>query len=78
MVIGYPLYPFEEALVYLPRQLVRSGYTVRSGLEKGEYFVTWEKARPAKAAAPPQSLASDDMFTSLANLQKTAQKLRKG
>jgi hypothetical protein len=78
MVIGYPLYPFEEALVYLPRQLVRSGYTVHPGLEKGEYVVTWEKARPTKATAQPQSLASDDMFTSLANLQKTAQKLRKG
>ena len=73
------MYPFEEALGYLPRQLVRSGYTVRQGLEKGEYVVTWEKARPAsKSTEQPQSLASDDMFTSLANLQKTAQKLRKG
>jgi hypothetical protein len=57
---------------------MRSGYTVRQGLEKGEYVVTWDKARPAKATAQPQSIASDDMFTSLANLQKTAQKLRKG
>jgi hypothetical protein len=41
-------------------------------------MVTWEKARPApKAQAPPQSLASEDMFSSLANLQKTAQKIRK-
>ena len=81
MVIGYPLYPFQEAIVYLQRQLVNSGYTVRQGLEPGEYVVSWEKARPthkaqAKAAAPA-SLASEDMFASLANLQKTAQKLRK-
>jgi hypothetical protein len=78
MVIGYPLYPFHEATVFLHRQLVLSGYTVRQGLEPGEYMVTWEKARPApKAQAPPQSLASEDMFSSLANLQKTAQKIRK-
>ena len=78
MVIGYPLYPFQEAIVFLQRQLVRSGYTVRQGIEPGEYVVTWEKARPApKAQAPPQSLASEDMFSSLANLQKTAQKIRK-
>ena len=78
MVIGFPLYPFHEATVFLQRQLVRSGYTVRQGLEPGEYVVTWEKARPAaKAPPPPQSLASEDMFSSLANLQKTAQKLRK-
>jgi len=78
MVIGYPLYPFHEAIVYLQRQLVKSGYTVRQGLEPGEYVVSWEKARPApKAQAAPASLASEDMFSSLANLQKTAQKLRK-
>ena len=80
MVIGYPLYPFQEAIVYLQRQLVNSGYTVRQGLEPGEYVVTWEKARPAaKSQTPtvPASLASEDMFASLANLQKTAQKLRK-
>ncbi len=78
MVIGYPLYPFQEATVYLQRQLVLSGYTVRAGVEPGEYVVTWEKARPAPKVAPPASLASEDMFSSLANLQKTAQKLRKG
>lgn len=81
MVIGYPLYPFQEATVYLQRQLVRSGYTVRQGLEPGEYVVSWEKARPspkASAQAAPATLASEDMFASLANLQKTAQRLKGG
>ena len=79
MVIGYPLYPFQEAIVYLQRQLVLAGYTVRQGLEPGECVVTWEKARPApKAQAAPASLASEDMFASLANLQKTAQRLKGG
>ena len=77
LVVGFPLYPLEEARVYLERQLVRAGYTVRRGLEPGEYLVTWEKARPARAAPPPPE-PQDEMFTSLANLQKTAQQLRKG
>lgn len=79
LVIGFPLYPIEEARTYLARQITRSGYTVRHGLDPGEYVVSWEKARPKTKATepPPGDLAADDMFTSLANLQKTAQKLRR-
>lgn len=78
-VIGFPLYPFDEAVQYLQRQLVKSGYTVRHGLEPGNYVVTWERARPKPAPHQvPQSLASEDMFSSLANLQKTAQRLKGG
>lgn len=79
LVLGFPLYPFDEACDYLSRQLVRSGYTVRKGLEKGEFLVTWEKAKPAAAPTSIDVQAqaqSDDLFSSLANLQKTASRLR--
>jgi hypothetical protein len=66
--------------VYLRRQLVISGYSVSQGLEPGQLVVNWQKARP-KAAAPrvhdvPVSSEADDFFSSLANLQKTAQQIR--
>lgn len=78
LVIGFPMYPFDEALVYLRRQLVRSGYQVRQGLEPGQFIVSWAAARPTP---PPRTLPTvpegeDLLFTSLANLQKTAQVLR--
>lgn len=78
LVIGYPMYPFEDALVYLRRQLIKSGYTVAQGLERGSFVVSWQGARPKAPpkAAPPQVSESDDFFSSLANLQKTAQQIR--
>jgi len=75
LVMGFPMYPFDEACEYLARQLVRSGYTVRKGLENGEFLVTWEKARPVHTPRPVD-VQADDMFLSLANLQKTASRLR--
>lgn len=77
-VIGYPMYPFDDALVYLRRQLVRSGYSVAQGLERGSFVVSWQGARPktAPTSGPPVASESDDLFSSLANLQKTAQQLR--
>lgn len=79
LVIGFPLYPFDEACGYMARQLVRSGYTVRKGLEQGEFLVSWEKAKPAQVQTPVETQAhaqADDLFSSLANLQKTAARLR--
>jgi hypothetical protein len=81
-VIGFPMYPFDEALVYLRRQLVISGYSVSQGLEPGQFIVNWQKARPKPAPreVPGVSTApgdtADDFFASLANLQKTAQQIR--
>ena len=77
-VIGFPMYPFDEALVYLKRQLVISGYSVRQGLESGQFIVTWQSARPKPPpkAAPLEGDTGDDFFSSLANLQKTAQQIR--
>lgn len=76
MTIGFPLYPYDEATEYMGRQLVRSGYTVRRGLEPGEFVVSWEAARPTRSTAPPVASEDTDLFSSLANLQKTAQRLR--
>ena len=80
LVIGFPLYPFDEACEYMARQLVLSGYTVRKGLEQGEFMVTWEKAKPARGVPNPietqVQAQADDLFSSLANLQKTASRLR--
>ena len=77
LVIGFPMYPFDEALAYLRRQLVRSGYQVRQGLEPGQFIVSWAAARPARSARPePAAEGEDLLFTSLANLQKTAQQIR--
>jgi hypothetical protein len=76
-VIGFPMYPFDEALVYLRRQLVISGYSVSQGLEPGQFVVNWQKARPKAApVAATGGDTADDFFSSLANLQKTAQQIR--
>lgn len=76
-VMGFPMYPFEEAMAYLRRQLVLSGYTVRQGLDPGLFIVTWEKARPkAVEIVGDGPDPGDDIFSSLANLQKTAQQIR--
>jgi hypothetical protein len=76
-VMGFPMYPFDEALAYTRRQLERSGYQVRQGMEPGQFVVTWEKARKKVArTVEPDAPQSDDLFSSLANLQKTAARLR--
>ena len=77
-VIGFPMYPFEEALVYLRRQLVISGYSVSQGLEPGQFIVNWQRARPKSTPRTTTAPVSegDDFFSSLANLQKTAQQIR--
>jgi hypothetical protein len=78
-VIGFPMYPFDEALVYLRRQLVNSGYSVSQGLEPGHLIVNWQRARPKAAprvGEAPVYSEGDDFFASLANLQKTAQQIR--
>jgi Family of unknown function (DUF5759) len=80
MVLGFPMYPYEEALWYLRRQLILAGYEVEQGLEQGQYIVKWEKAKKQAAAAPaaaPTHAPGDDLFAGLANMQKVAAQLRK-
>jgi hypothetical protein len=80
MVLGFPMYPYDEALWYLRRQLILSGYQVEQGLEEGQYIVRWDRARkqPHRSREPevgPEP--GDDVFAGLANLQKAAAQLRK-
>jgi len=83
MVLGFPMYPYEEALWYLRRQLVLAGYQVQQGLETGQYIVTWDraaKAAPARSRrldVTPAPEPGDDLFSGLANMQKVAAQLRK-
>jgi hypothetical protein len=81
MVLGFPMYPYEEALWYLRRQLILSGYQVQQGLEQGQYIVTWDvKSTRRVASKEPVSPApepGDDLFSGLANMQKVAAQLRK-
>jgi Family of unknown function (DUF5759) len=84
MVLGFPMYPYDEALVYLRRQLILAGYQVRQGLETGQYIVTWDRpagARPERrsggsAARATETEPGDELFYGLANMQKVAAKLR--
>jgi Family of unknown function (DUF5759) len=78
LVLGFPMYPYEEALWYLRRQLERSGYQVQQGLEQGQYIVRWDRPsvpRPARKSET-RSEPGDDLFSGLANMQKAAEKLR--
>jgi hypothetical protein len=70
------MYPYDEALWYLRRQLMLSGYQVEQGLEEGQYIVRWDRARkPAHKSREPEP--GDDIFSGLANMQKAAAQLRK-
>jgi hypothetical protein len=75
LVIGFPMYPYDEALYYLRRQLVLSGYQVAQGLDPGQFIVTWNNA-PVKKQKEHLSEPGDDVFSGLANMQKVAAKLR--
>jgi hypothetical protein len=83
MVLGFPMYPYDEALWYLRRQLVLAGYQVEQGLETGQYIVRWAKAHKAAPArsqrldVAPMAEPGDDLFSGLANMQKVAAQLRK-
>jgi len=79
MVLGFPMYPYDEALWYLRRQLVLAGYQVEQGLEPGQYIVKWAKARRARETEVSTfqvAEPSEDLFSGLANMQKVAAKLR--
>ena len=82
MVLGFPMYPYDEALWYLRRQLVLSGYQVEQGPEPGQYIVRWDRAvktapaREKRLEVEPMAEPGDDLFSGLANMQKVAAKLR--
>lgn len=77
VVLGFPMYPYDEAVTYLERQIRRAGYTIHKGSDPGQFLVSWASApvtsRTAQSRAPPPD---SDLFLGLANLQKTAARLR--
>jgi len=75
LVMGFPLFPYDEALWYIRRQLVLLGYKVSQGGEEGQFIVTWEKPKKNKQIIS-YSEPGEDLFSGLANMQKTAAKLR--
>jgi hypothetical protein len=77
MVLGFPMYPFSEATGYIERQLKRAGYTVTRGTDHGHFMVSWGQAPRAPRPTQTDALPGDDLFSGLANLQKTAARLRK-
>jgi hypothetical protein len=71
-LIGFPRYNIPKTVEYMVRQLVRLGYTVqRTG--PINLRISWGRA---PSASVPVEDAPEDILPGLANLQKTAQKLR--
>jgi hypothetical protein len=71
MVIGYPPYNIPHAVKYIERQLKRLGYTV---MQVGvvDFQVTWKTCPEIDEIIDH----GDDILPSLANLQKTAKRIR--
>jgi len=71
-LIGFPRYNIPKTVEYMVRQLVRLGYTVqRTG--PINLRISWGRA---PSASVPVEDVPEDILPGLANLQKTAQKLR--
>ena len=71
-LIGFPRYNIPKTAEYMIRQLVRLGYTVqRTG--PINLRISW---RRAPSSSVPVEDVPEDILPGLANLQKTAQKLR--
>jgi hypothetical protein len=71
-LIGYPRYNIAKTTEYMTRQLVRLGYTVQ---RTGPINLRISWARAPSNSAPVEDVP-EDILPGLANLQKTAQKLR--
>ena len=75
-VIGYPAYDVTTATTYLERQLGRLGYTVRRALPNAIH-VAWSRPVPSTHTVVIDHSADEDhQLPNLANLAKTAQKIR--
>jgi hypothetical protein len=71
-LIGFPRYNIPKTVEYMSRQLVRLGYTVQR-MGPNNLRISWGRAPSAKE---PVEDVPEDILPGLANLQKTAQKLR--
>jgi hypothetical protein len=75
-VIGYPAYDVTTATTYLQRQLDRLGYTVRRALPNAIH-VAWSRPVPSTHTVVIDHSAEHEIqLPTLANLAKTAQKIR--
>jgi hypothetical protein len=75
-VIGYPAYDVTTATTYLERQLGRLGYRVRRALPNAIH-VTWERPKASNHTVVIDHSADEEhQLPTLANLAKTAQKIR--
>jgi len=73
-VIGFPAYDVQVAWVYLMRQLVRLGYTVKPTTPLTMHVI-WDKPIPSTHAVIIDH-STDEQLPTLANLHKTAQTIR--
>jgi hypothetical protein len=77
--IGYPAYEIESTTAYIQRQLDRLGYKVIK-VAQGTLGVSWGDTKPKGPVIIDHSSEEDSTrnisLPSLANLQKTAAKLR--
>jgi hypothetical protein len=71
-LIGFPRYNIPKTVEYMSRQLVRLGYTVQR-MGPINLRISWGRA---PSASVPVEDVPEDILPGLANLQKTAQKLR--
>ena len=76
-LVGYPAYDIDSATMYLQRQLDRLGYKVIK-VARGTLGVSWGDAKPKGPVIIDHSTEETKNITlpSLANLQKTAAKIR--
>lgn len=72
-IIGFPSYEIDKATEYLQRQLVRLGYKVIK-VAKATLGVSWGDIKPKGPIIIDHSIEAPPSF---ANLQKTAEKIRK-
>lgn len=75
-VIGYPAYDVTAATTYLERQLGRLGYSTKRATPHAIH-VTWERPKASNhVVVIDHSNDHEVQLPSLANLAKTAQKIR--
>ena len=75
-IIGFPAYDVPTATTYLERQLSRLGYQVRRAMPH-VIHVSWARPVPSTHAVVIDHSADHDVqLPTLANLAKTAQKIR--
>lgn len=74
-VIGFPAYDVTAATSYLERQLGRLGYSTRRTMHT-VIHVSWDRPKASNHAVVIDHSNDDQQLPSLANLAKTAQKIR--